>query len=79
MTQITIRLSAQEKKVLAKYTLDNDLTVSQIVRSLIRKYLKEIHTSSSRLFPQPIYHIFSIMSISLNTASSLLHLGLEYR
>lgn len=42
MTQITIRLSSQEKKVLANYALDNDLTVSQIVRSLIRKYLKEI-------------------------------------
>lgn len=42
MTQITIRLLSQEKKVLAKYALDNDLTVSQIVRSLIRKYLKEI-------------------------------------
>lgn len=42
MTQITIRLSSQEKKALAKYALDNDLTVSQIVRSLIRKYLKEI-------------------------------------
>ena len=42
MTQITIRLLSQEKKVLAKYALDNALTVSQIVRSLIRKYLKEI-------------------------------------
>ena len=41
MTQITIRLSSQEKKVLTRYALDNDLTISQIVRSLIRKYLKE--------------------------------------
>ncbi len=46
MTQITIRLSSQEKKVLAKYALDNDLTVSQIVRSLIRKYLKEIENEN---------------------------------
>lgn len=46
MTQITIRLSSQEKKVLSKYALDNDLTVSQIVRSLIRKYLKEIENEN---------------------------------
>jgi len=46
MTQITIRLSSQKKKVLAKYALDNDLTVSQIVRSLIRKYLKEIENEN---------------------------------
>lgn len=47
MTQITIRLSSQEKKVLAKYAFENDLTVSQIVRSLIRKYLKEIENEES--------------------------------
>lgn len=46
MTQITIRLSYQEKNILAKYALDNDLTVSQIVRSLIRKYLKEIENEN---------------------------------
>ena len=47
MTQITIRLSYQEKNILAKYAFENDLTVSQIVRSLIRKYLKEIENEES--------------------------------
>ena len=47
MTQITIRLSYQEKNILAKYAFENDLTVSQIVRSLIRKYLKEIENEQA--------------------------------
>ena len=44
---IPIRLSYQEKNILAKYAFENDLTVSQIVRSLIRKYLKEIENEES--------------------------------
>ena len=47
MNQITIRLSTQEKQTLARIALENDLTISQILRSLIRKYLKEINDESS--------------------------------
>lgn len=39
MAQIAIRLSEQEKKALAEQASANDLTISQILRSLIRKYL----------------------------------------
>ena len=39
MAQIAIRLSEQEKEKLAANAAANDLTISQILRSLIRKYL----------------------------------------
>lgn len=39
MAQIAIRLSEQEKEMLAASDAANDLTISQILRSLIRKYL----------------------------------------
>ncbi|MBP3646976.1 MAG: ribbon-helix-helix protein, CopG family [Clostridia bacterium] len=39
MAQIAIRLSEQEKEKLAASAAANDLTISQILRSLIRKYL----------------------------------------
>ena len=39
MAQIAIRLSKQEKEKLAASAAANDLTISQILRSLIRKYL----------------------------------------
>ena len=47
MNQITIRLSTQEKQTLARIAHESDLTISQILRSLIRKYLKEINDESS--------------------------------
>lgn len=47
MNQITIRLSTQEKQTLARIAHESDLTISQILRSLIRKYLKEINDGSS--------------------------------
>ena len=39
MAQITIRLSDQEKEDLAEHASANDLTISQILRKLIRNYL----------------------------------------
>ena len=39
MAQIAIRLSEQEKEMLAASAAANDLTISQILRSLIRNYL----------------------------------------
>ena len=39
MAQIAIRLSDQEKEMLAASAAANDLTISQILLSLIRKYL----------------------------------------
>lgn len=47
MNQITIRLSTQEKQTLVRIAHDSDLTISQILRSLIRQYLKEINDESS--------------------------------
>lgn len=41
MAQISIRLTDQEKKKLSALALTHDLTVSQILRSFIRKYIKE--------------------------------------
>ena len=41
MAQIGIRISDQEKDRLAKCAAADDLTISQIVRKLIRKYIKE--------------------------------------
>jgi len=41
MAQICIRLTDQEKKKLAAIALTNDLSVSQILRGFIRKYIKE--------------------------------------
>ena len=39
MAQIAIRLSEQEKEELAATAAANDLTISQILRKLIRNYL----------------------------------------
>jgi len=39
MAQIAIRLSEQEKEELAANASANDLTISQILRKLIRNYL----------------------------------------
>lgn len=41
MAQISIRLTDPEKKKLSALALTNDLSVSQILRSFIRKYIKE--------------------------------------
>ena len=39
MAQVAIRLSDQEKEALAEHASANDLTISQIIRKLIREYL----------------------------------------
>jgi len=41
MAHIGIRLSDQEKEKLEESAQQNDLTISQILRKLIRKYLGE--------------------------------------
>lgn len=41
MAQLTIRLTDQEKQFLMRQALHDDMTVSQILRKLIRKYIKE--------------------------------------
>jgi len=41
MAHIGIRLSDQEKEMLEESAQQNDLTISQILRKLIRKYLGE--------------------------------------
>ena len=41
MAQIGIRITDQEKQVLADCAAANDLTISQILRSLIRRFIKE--------------------------------------
>ena len=41
MAQIGIRITDQEKQVLADCASANDLTISQILRSLIRRFIKE--------------------------------------
>ena len=38
-TTLTVRLPKEEKETLMKYAEDHDLSASQIVRQLIRKYL----------------------------------------
>ena len=42
MAQLGIRLSDQEKELLAANAQQNDMTISQIVRKLIRKYIGEL-------------------------------------
>lgn len=39
-TTISIRLSEEEKQKLIKFAKDNDLTMSQIIRKLIKENLK---------------------------------------
>jgi len=41
MAHIGVRLSDQEKEMLEASAQQNDLTISQILRKLIRKYLGE--------------------------------------
>ena len=41
MAHIGVRLSDQEKEMLEESAQQNDLTISQILRKLIRKYLGE--------------------------------------
>lgn len=41
MAQIGIRITDQEKQVLADCAAANDLTISQILRNLIRRFIKE--------------------------------------
>lgn len=41
MAQIGIRITEQEKQVLADCAAASDLTISQILRSLIRRFIKE--------------------------------------
>lgn len=48
MTSITTRISIQEKQKLAKYAFENDLTISQITRKLLRDYIKEIENETRR-------------------------------
>ena len=41
MARIGIRLTDQEKEILAETAQQEDMTISQIVRKLIRKYIGE--------------------------------------
>lgn len=41
MNKVSFRISASEKEMLVKYAEENDLTVSQIVRRAVKKYLNE--------------------------------------
>lgn len=41
MARIGIRLTDQEKETLAETAQQDDMTISQIVRKLIRKYIGE--------------------------------------
>lgn len=40
MTSISVRLDEAEKEALQKYAKDNDLSVSQVVRKIIKDFLK---------------------------------------
>ena len=41
MTVITVRLDDIEKQLLQEYAEDNDLTISQVIRRLIKEFLDE--------------------------------------
>ena len=41
VTTLTLRISAEEKEAFAKYCKENDLPMSQVIRKLMRDYLKE--------------------------------------
>ena len=41
MTSITIRITEEEKEKLSKYSADNDITMSQIIRKLIKQFLED--------------------------------------
>lgn len=41
MTVITVRVDEIEKQLLQEYAEDNDLTVSQIIRKLIKEFIDE--------------------------------------
>ena len=41
VTTLTLRISAEEKEAFAKYLKENDLPMSQVIRKLMRDYLKE--------------------------------------
>lgn len=47
MTSIGIRLSVQEKEMLAAIASRTDMTISQIVRKLIREYLGSVSQSET--------------------------------
>ena len=40
-TNITVRLSAEEKEALAKYAEEQDLTMSQVVRRALKEFLEK--------------------------------------
>lgn len=40
-TNITVRLSEEEKKALQKYAAEQDLTMSQIVRRALKEFLEK--------------------------------------
>lgn len=41
MTSLTLKISAEEKEALAVYCKENDIPMSQLVRKLIRDFLKQ--------------------------------------
>ena len=41
MTVITVRIDEIEKQLLQEYAEDNDVTVSQIIRKLIKEFIDE--------------------------------------
>lgn len=40
MTTITVRLEEAEKQALAEYAKKNDLSMSQVIRQILKDYLK---------------------------------------
>lgn len=41
MTSIALRISVEEKEALAAYCKENDIPMSQLIRKLIRDFLKQ--------------------------------------
>lgn len=41
MTSLTLKISTEEKEALAIYCKENDIPMSQLVRKLIRDFLKQ--------------------------------------
>lgn len=39
MSKMSIRISQKDKELLAQYARDNDLTMSQVIRRMIKEFL----------------------------------------
>lgn len=40
MTKVSFRISIEEKNILMKYAEENDLTISQVIRRSVKKFLE---------------------------------------